>query len=422
MKLFVILCLVSCILFFLSCEKSTTPLTSSKVVLTVEYVGVSEAELHLQLYSSQPYNALQLLRDGQTVLSAALSATDTTLRDTALLPAHSYTYQAALFDNGGRSLVSNELTLTTLDTSSHDYVWTINTFGNFNSSLYDVFAIAEDDVWAVGKIDTGSNQPFNAIHWDGHNWDLERIYAITSLGDTSRGPITAIFAFSTDDIWTFSYAGSYSYFDGNSWISEFVDERVGSINKIWGNSSSDIYFIGTNGNITHYNGEIWHNVESGTQLRLTDIWGLSENDIYVVGADMSSPDNVVLHYDGTSWYHLATDQNRKVGVWGISPDNLYFAGDGVYHYDGKNYHLIDWPAGIPHIFSQCVRGSQPNNVFVVGDFGLVLHFNGSSWKGYTDLLNPSGTVLKSISIADSSVFVVGSADYKGIVIHGRKQN
>jgi hypothetical protein len=58
-----------------------------------------------------------------------------------------------------------------------------------------------------------------------------------------------------------------------------------------------------------------------------------------------------------------------------------------------------------------VRGSGPNNIFVVGDYGLVAHWNGSSWKTFEQ--NPQYVFL-GLAVKDNLVVAVGTK-VEGIV-------
>ena len=166
---------------------------------------------------------------------------------------------------------------------SHDFVWQVDTVGTRSSYLSDVAIINENDIWAVGEIHTPETdredslgnwvQPYNAVHWNGQEWELQRIPAVTAFGTISRGPMNAVFAFSPDDVWIFSDAGSFAHWNGSNWKSEYVSERNGGIRKMWGTSSDNIYFVGNNGNITHYDGSRWQSLESGTTVDIQDIWG-----------------------------------------------------------------------------------------------------------------------------------------------------
>ena len=338
-------------------------MSKSEIILKLsEEPRPKEILLKLELKNIDLPVQYQITRDNNLILSGQLVTNDSIFKDSGLAPSTQYTYQAFISQNGSIVSASNILKANTMDTTSHNYVWTIDTIGSFGSSLFDVFAISENDVWAVGEIDTGVYPPFNAVHWDGQQWELKRIYFYLCPNENSPTsyPIQAIFAFSENSIW-FTRGASFVHWDGNEFIHDCSMNSMidGSIQKMWGKGPQDLYAVGYYGTIIHYNGSNWDKLESGTQLRLTDIWGLSGNDIYAVGADMSSLDNAVLHYDGISWKQLPTDQNRKVAVWGTSPSNMYFAGDGVYHYNDGNYKSIHWPVTFLKIFSDAIRGTAP---------------------------------------------------------------
>jgi hypothetical protein len=69
------------------------------------------------------------------------------------------------------------------DTSSHNFVWYIDTLGGILSTVNDVYCVSENDAWAVGYFyyrdpETGKtdwNRNANAAHWDGEKWTMHRI-------------------------------------------------------------------------------------------------------------------------------------------------------------------------------------------------------------------------------------------------------
>ena len=76
---------------------------------------------------------------------------------------------------------SEAVTVTTMDTTSHNFTWQTFTFGGQggSSTLFDVAIINENDIWAVGEMyvydSTGAPVLYNAVHWDGSKWELKRI-------------------------------------------------------------------------------------------------------------------------------------------------------------------------------------------------------------------------------------------------------
>ncbi|RMH77655.1 MAG: hypothetical protein D6681_20755, partial [Calditrichaeota bacterium] len=136
---------------FTSCQKNTTPvqLPNPQLTLSAE-AGVIEAWLTITAEEAQGGEVV-LTRDGAERLRFSAVA-ETTVVDTGLLPAHSYSYSARLVKDGQTAARSNSVELTTMDTTSHNFSWEIYEFGGQQGSsvLYDVAIINENDIWAVG--------------------------------------------------------------------------------------------------------------------------------------------------------------------------------------------------------------------------------------------------------------------------------
>ncbi|MCK7521484.1 MAG: hypothetical protein MZV64_29280 [Ignavibacteriales bacterium] len=58
-------------------------------------------------------------------------------------------------------------------------------------------------------------------------------------------------------------------------------------------------------------------------------------------------------------------------------------GIGVYY--KNNLATEGWQLDESHpvIYKERIRGTESNNIFIVGDYGLVSHFNGVTWKHFT---------------------------------------
>jgi hypothetical protein len=99
-----------------------------------------------------------------------LNTQDSLLYIDSLLPNQTYQYQVSSIENPANS---NELSVTTMDTTSHNFTFETFAFGDIsNSYLFDVVIINENNIWAVGEIliaDTSATgyTKYNAVHWDG---------------------------------------------------------------------------------------------------------------------------------------------------------------------------------------------------------------------------------------------------------------
>ena len=175
------------------------------------------------------------------------------------------------------------------DSTSHNFVWEIDSLGLYGSYINDVWIVNENDIWVVGQIvmpdpDSSWNgtgrEKFNAAHWNGEEWEVMRIY--------NSAPLHSIWYFDKDNIWVSS--GFPKHWDGNKWRI-FHLQNMGfdvSTENIWASSPSDIYFVGSEGSIVHYNGSSFSKIESGTEIDLKSISGTPDGRrVFITGYEDS---------------------------------------------------------------------------------------------------------------------------------------
>jgi len=385
MKNIILLSLILLLLISASCNTTEPPPPDGEkptLELTLEDVSCTEAWITLKTTNLQLPTTLTLIQfnpTGDTVTqNIILSNADSLLYIDSLLPNQTYKILAAMQQPVpmGYNNASNELSITTMDTTSHNFTfqsWTFGTIGN--SVLYDVAIINENNIWAVGEIyvaDTSINgyTKYNAVHWDGNNWELKRI-----LYKGGFWTIRTIFAFNEDDIW-FS---AFVKYDGQNFIELPIPSILTgwSINKLWGSSSSDLYAVGNNGNIAHYNGQSWSKIESGTDLNINDIWGISDGNggfnKYLAAY------NAMLKLDANkNLSRIEAESGMHIfSIWGYTNQLIYVVGgenDALY----KNYkwEIINDPL-VNTLYR--IKGQNYNDVFGISSLGTILHFNGYNW-------------------------------------------
>ncbi len=318
------------------------------------------------------------------------------------------------------------------DTTSHDFTWTTYTLGDGQSYLQDVYAVNDTDVWAVGEIylkdSTGKLdlKMYNAIHWDGKMWKPQRVFWHYQ-GQEGISALNAVSGFSSSDVWV---APAPAHWDGVSWTSHTVNDiATGTTYKIWGRSPDDVYFVGSNGSIMHYIPWIFQKMESRTTTDLLDISGVFKGKIYACGGMYSG---IVLEYDGARWSEVDSLSDSKIGRWSLWADEKFFCvgGHDLRYIDTKYGDTLRMPpkdilegglgAGLP-IVTEGIHGSDRRNVFAVGSWQYVIHYNGKSWKWYDALWDLNGPTQYGVSATANSVFIVGENGGRATILVGRRK-
>ena len=422
-------------LFLFSCKKDNPipPEDQPQINLTLEDVSCTEAWLKLTAANINLPAEVTLKQDDSIIQNIILSNTDTLLYVDSLLPNHSYKFQSVI-QTVNKS--SNSVNVTTMDTTSHNFTFETFTFGGTagSSTLYDVAIIDENNIWAVGEIyvaDTSVNgyTMYNAVHWDGNNWELKRLNMHSSCNPVTFPPLKAICAFSDSDIIVTS-GGSIGWFNGvtNTPDCSIRPLLTGSINKIWGVSSDNFYTVGNNGFIAHYQNGQWSRIESRTDLNFLDIYGTIDpntngQQILAVCTNNYPLGKAIFKIDGNSATQISSApiQWELYSCWFIPNRHYYVVGDGIY---GKQNLLEqNWKDKgfyITHYATTSIRGYGFNDVFIVGAFGEFLHFNGFTWKSYLPELGTINGSYGSVGIKGNLVAVTGFESAKAKIIIGRR--
>jgi hypothetical protein len=280
-----------------------------------------------------------------------------------------------------------------------------------------VAIIDENDIWAVGEIylldSAGVPDPtrYNLAVWDGNNWEIKRIPYFYQ-GQSFYNPIQSIFAFGANDIW---FCGNgVIHWDGNQYNPVPIPTNVwGSyqMNKIWGTSSNDLYIVGNGGNIAHYQNGQWSKIESETTTTIQDIWGV-ENLILCAVSNVASPgDRKILEINSNQITEFLWNTDRRVqSIWFKNKYAIYTSGGGVFSLkDGLHWNEI---TEIPLYYSESIRGENYNNIWVTGDFGLLAHYNGFTWKVFN---GPVADIYYACAVKRNTTVIVGTKGGKAII-------
>jgi len=409
------------------------------ITLSIEDISLTEVWLGVAIADTIPSRNFSLFRDNQIVLSGELTTTDTLVRDVGLFPGRTYVYRAYRLSDSVVVDSSAALPVATMDTTSNIYTWTIDTLGDATSLLRDVAIISEDEIWAVGSLflkdSLGQLDPvqYNLAKWNGQEWNYERVLfpicdsSGREIGNGAPFACYSVFAFATNDVWLMDLGG-FVHWNGSSYLRICIPPFgfvKGGLRKLWGNSGSNLFAVGGNGSIIHYDGTSWQAMESGTTVDLLDVWGNPDGStVWACGYESSFSESVLLRYNGSVWEDYGHSPPRGVyqdlfgSVWFPRSDSAFVIGDrGIFkHAQGipQGYRML--PVDLSDLPYR-IRGMDRNDATLVGNNGMVWHFNGLTWHNFSELFQPLDLLL-SVSASSTQVVAVGQRYYAGIEYYG----
>jgi hypothetical protein len=263
---------------------------------------------------------------------------------------------------------------------------------------------------------------YNAVHWDGNEWELKRI-TVNFRGNIITPPLEGAFSFSNTDIW---FVGSLPIQgDGENWIMydlrTTVDPNI-SVSKSWGLSSNDIYFVGRNGSITRYYNGTWSKIASGTILNINDIWGITDQYgikfILCPAYDFGSGgEKKLISISNNTVGEIPWVGNRELyTVWFNTREKIYAGGEGLFYRTNNQWK----EETLPELFKFRVRGNGLNDIWTVGGYGFAAHYNGKTWKTFEEVSLASGNYL-GLAVKGNTVVMTGNEGIQAIITIGRRQ-
>lgn len=316
----------------------------------------------------------------------------------------------------------------------------------FGLELRAVWGSGADNVWAGG--DRGMT-----LHWDGARW-------IGVMLPRTNSKVNSIWGSGAGDIWAGTEDGYIYHNNGDRWVDSRNADAL-SVNGIWGSSGNEVWAVGTYGRISVFRNGFWTDVvnSAGVPPHLLSIWGYAQNGIFAVG-EQGRLDK----YDGNKWTQgkltvngaSMSIQDPLTSIAGTGSDDVWISGGHftVFHFNGQywqelsrqptalstdtwssiyplarnrvlvvgqlKYALIcdaSLPAGSECVQSQWdidqnrkysqngIWGSSASDVWSVGPWGSMLHFDGKKWEDYS---NPTGYQWRAVwGSSSTDVYVAG---------------
>ncbi|MCF7801012.1 MAG: hypothetical protein K9N34_03230 [Candidatus Marinimicrobia bacterium] len=418
------------------------PYPNSNLVLEKLDVSCTEAWLKLSLTRTDSGATdsipIILTRDGEAIQPFAFTPPETLVMDAGLYPSQSYQYQAQRQSVHDNKVInsSNTLTVTTLDTTSHDFTWTIDTLGSYGSYLNDVAIIDENNIWAVGDVQTDSGR-YNLAKWDGSRWNLSLFGVAGVSGD-------GIFAFSEGDVWI-TTGIIYHWNDGqweryHLWDMGVLGPNDGGVTRVWGSSpEDDVWFVGNGGSIVHYDGSGFERMESGTEVDLHEIHGTADGEyIFFQGKHWQGYRTILLqlHHGIISKIYECETMSPGENDYGYLYSS-YLSGyavisattAGVWQYNYMTEQSVLIPDEVTDSGDrnvQVIIGNNTIDYILAGNWWKLIHFNGISYR-YNDqivqLIGEGGSKLNGGDMRGNLAVICGDVFWwsHAAVAFGRRQ-
>jgi hypothetical protein len=261
---------------------------------------------------------------------------------------------------------------------------------------------------------------YNVARWNGRQWQLLRL----TYGGIPP-VIRSVLVINERDIWF----DPWFHWDGERFSEVSIDPVLYGVgwNKMWGSADGRLYVVGNTGAIAYSDnhGSTWRRVESGTTVPLLDVFGRSTPGVaWSCGWDDFMPavvlrvhggTSTIVHQDGFPFVRREDSLSGiPTSVWTSTPRLLFVAtSEGVYRSSverpGRG-RRIGPPAGMQTGFPFRMRGTGLNDLLVVGEYGMVLHYNGMTWARYPEL-ESADRRLTSVAVDGRQVLATGFNHY-----------
>ncbi len=189
--------------------------------------------------------------------------------------------------------------------------------------------------------------------------------------------------------------GRIYHFDGKSWTRETLPTDTPLVNWVFGFGPSDVFAVTNAGGVLHFDGDAWTADDTPTNEDLWGVWGAARDDLWAVGGSGSrQAQATLLHYDGENWSEVPTEIDRPgvhayFKVWGTSARNVYVVGQNgvMQHFNGTSWTELNVGASDDLI---ALWGTGPKNIVAVGgrSSAIVSRFDGDEWTTKTLFATP----------------------------------
>lgn len=223
------------------------------------------------------------------------------------------------------------------------------------NDLLRVAAPSKTSAWAVGGSDLSGSTAGAPLaeHWNGTKWQ------VSALPGGLAGTLDAVSAPAGNDVWAVSgLTGYVLHWNGTTWaVAKKWKEPTSlprELSGVTAFSAANVWVFGGPGanpglGTWHFTGGKWAKV-TGLAGAITNASALSPTNIWALSS-ASSPGDIVIHFNGTSWTHIASPALSGLnfqGILALGAKNIWATGTlgqaaKLLHFNGTTWQRITVP-------------------------------------------------------------------------------
>jgi hypothetical protein len=225
--------------------------------------------------------------------------------------------------------------------------------------LHGVFALSPSDIYACG---------FNGtlIHFNGTNW--------TTIETPTHEDLFAVWASGANDVFVAGTNGRVLDLKSGVWT-EYVVVPGQRLRALWGYSHSEVYASGSKGSLYRFDGSAWTRIivfdNPNFDAEVYDLWGPAPGSISLV-------DRFDLTWFNGTWHAIALHPSNGLGLFGFALNQQIVVSNGLTeHLIGNQLTSFATQTQEP-LFD--VWGRSMSDCSAVGRSGSIEHFDGAAWQ------------------------------------------
>jgi hypothetical protein len=255
-------------------------------------------------------------------------------------------------------------------------------------AIADVWGSDDANVFAVG--DSGM-----ILHYDGNSAGT-----FSEMTSPTTARLTGVWGNSADDVFAVGDGGVILHYDGDTW-SEMTVPTTNVLHAVWSASADLAFAVGEkegSGVILRYDGSQWIEEKTVSAHHFDAIGGNGSDNVVAVGAQ-----GAMYQFDGTSWVELSSPTEAELtAVWVGASDEIVvatFVGEIWHSADGVTWSLRETSSSVR---VNDLAGSDANDLYAAGDG--IWHYDGSTWE---PVRSQTGTITAVWVLSTGQVLFAG---------------